>query len=238
MKFLLSSLILSIGLAVFMALATNPLAADIVVFDLQTVTPLTQTDPLLGPVGLGDALDEGAPFTATFAGVTFVASATTNFGDLTAEFNATNGGSGVNTGGGGNPIGDSASGIDIGEELTFTLTFDPALFDVALEEVDFGGLNGDDDTATLAIAGGTPTVFTSDLDLTATPFSLSSGDTLVFTNTSVSTDGFVFPDFDPQFDINSISLHIKPLAVVPEPSSLAMLGLGSLVLLGRRKRRF
>jgi len=230
------SLILPLGLTAFMALSANSLMADLVIFELST-------DVVAAPgVSLGAELDSvddpddpNSASTATLAGITFVATATTNFGDGTAIFNAAGGGTGVNSGGGGGSIGDSASAIDIGEELTLTLNFDPTLFDVALEGVDFGNINDAADSATLAIAGGVATVFTADLDLTATPLSLSSGDTLVFSNTSVSADGTVFPDFDPNFDVEGITLHIKSLAI-PEPTSFALLGLGSLALLGRRKR--
>ena len=69
---------------------------------------------------------------------------------------------------------------------------------VALDGVDFGSVNDAADSGTLSIAGGPAIAYTADLDLTATPAALSSGDTLVFSNTSVSTNGFRVPGFRSQ----------------------------------------
>lgn len=239
MKFLLSSFVLTIGLAAFISLGANPLSADIIVFELGT-DPLEEVAPA---VPLGEALDsldnpddDNSASTATFNGITFVATATTSFGDGTAVYNSAGSGSGVNTGGGGGAIGDDASAIDVGEVLTFTLTFDESLLEVALEEIDFGGANEPDeisgltDSAIFSISGGPATEFTGDADFTSAPISLSSGDTLVFSNASTEEAA--------SFDINDISLHIKPLSSVPEPSSISLFGLGSLALLGHRKRNY
>ena len=93
------------------------------------------------------------------------------------------------------------------------------------------------DTGTVSIAGGSPINFYDGVDTTGqpytftgfdilaftTPISLSSGDTLVFTNVSAGQS----------FEIDSLDLDV---VVVPEPSSTALLGLGGLALLMRRRK--
>ena len=110
-KFLLSTLAAS---AVALTAATA--SADIVLFDFEidaNVTPF------------GTALDTGPAFTGTQAGITFTATATATDGP--ANPNGGNG-FGVNS----SVPGDSAIGLDPGEILTLTVTFDETALDLSL----------------------------------------------------------------------------------------------------------
>ncbi|MGJ8657753.1 MAG: PEP-CTERM sorting domain-containing protein [Akkermansiaceae bacterium] len=185
---------------------------------------------------LDDPGDDNSASTATLANVTFVASATTSFGDNTAVVNAGGGGMGINTGGGGSAIGDSAAAIDEGEVLTLSISFGLG-YTVSLTEIDFGGISDNTDTGTVSIAGGPSLTVFDGMDTTGltytftgfdimefnTPISLSSGDTLVFSNVSAGES----------FEIDSLDLDI---VAVPEPSSTALLGLGGLALMMRRRK--
>ena len=234
-------------LSIKQTLQVSSLAAGMLAFSTSahaaTVRYNLQNNEITGEQSLGFELDSldtpddaNSASTATLAGVTFIATATTILGDSTAVFNATGGGSGVNSGGGGASIGDTAGQIDSGEVLTFTLNFAPDVT-VSLVEIDFGGIGNNTDTGTVSIAGGSSINFYDGVDTTGqpytftgfdilaftTPISLSSGDTLVFTNVSV----------DESFEIDSLDLDV---VVVPEPSSTALLGLGGLALLMRRRK--
>ena len=242
---------LSFGSILLLFCLTVPLAsvnADLVRFNTESDADGSNMEEPLGAAldTVDDPTDPNSTSSGTFAGITFVASATTNFGDLTAVPNPGGGGLGVNTGGGGNAIGDAAAQIDDGETLTLTITFDESLFSkVSLAEIDFGGVSGSTDSATVSVAGGADITVFDDIDTTGSPFTflgfdvltftdldgnpvpidLSSGDTLVFSNVSTG---------DASFEIDSFDLHIT--SAVPEPSSVALLGLLGLGVVARRRR--
>ena len=205
-------------------------SADVVEFDLQTGTEMSSVDGLLQPLGFD--LDQPANnFTTTLAGITFVASTTSTLGDGTSGFNAAGGGSGVNSLDANQAAGDVSSAVDFGEELTFTLTFGPELTKVSLVELDLGGI-GDGETAQVSIAGNNFTLEdgfgpefgdTNSNFTPATPIDLVSGDTIILTGTT-----------DSSFDADGLSIHIT--TAVPEPSSMAVVGLGSVLMLIRRRR--
>ena len=245
--------VLSFGSILLLICLTVPLAsvnADVVVrFNTESDADGTNMEEPLGAEldTVDDPADDNSTSTATLAGITFVTSATSNFGDMTAVPNPGGGGFGVNTGGGGNAIGDAAAAIDDGETLTIAITFDESLFSkVSLAEIDFGGVTDNTDSATVSVAGnanitvfddidttGLPFTFLSfdiltftDLDGNPVPIDLSSGDTLVFSNVSTG---------DASFEIDSFDLHLTPTAI-PEPSSLGLLGLLGLGVATRRRR--
>ena len=182
--------------------------------------------------GLGDLLEATSPDPVTQDGITVTAVATTtldsdtgpvfnrnngpNIGDPTVE-----GGSGVDSGVGGFAGGDTGTaGIGPGEELTFTLTFGPDVPSLVLTEIDFFGVGGDTDSATVSIAGNLPVTllngFGSEFDETddvytpSTPIEIVSGDTIVFSNVS----GFSGPFSAPNYSIEGISFSTAATVLV------------------------
>ena len=127
--------------ALFLLMATDA-KADIVLFDFEN------DGEAATPFGMD--IDVGPDFTGTQNGITFTATATANVAG-TANPNGGNG-FGVNS----SVPGDSNIGIDPGETLILTVTFDETLFDkVQLENIDLGNIGGATDGANVTLTDGT-----------------------------------------------------------------------------------
>ena len=220
-----SKLLLSaIGLLLAFAPFAGSANADLIPFDL------------LDPSGVAGTAGEALESTGsvTIGGVTInVGAASSITGSTGADFSANASTAGINTGG--VTGGDGASELDLGETLTFTFTFGSET--VSLNEIDFSGVGGNagagvsaGDAALVNVAGSSFSLFTGVTDFsggtdTFSPdggITLASGDTIV-----ISAEETIV--------IQGITLHVKP-ATVPEPSSLAVLGIGCVAGLMRRRR--
>ena len=205
--------------------------ADIVLFDFENDANAT-------PFGM--AIDVGPGFTGTQAGITFTATATATDGP--ASPNGGNG-FGVNS----SVPGDSSIGLDPGEILTLTVTFDETALDVQFINIDVGNIGGATDGANITLTDGTNFDFHDDATAPAglvfsggapdivsvadgNVIDISSGQTFVFqtpTGQAVNQD----------FRLQRISLHVKDAApTIPEPTSLGLLGVLGLGIVARRRR--
>ena len=171
---------------------------------------------------VGFLLDGGAPVgtpvTAFVAGIPGLSiTATGSAIDSAAILNASNIGLGIDT-----PGADDPDGVDtgpfVGESISFFFNQNVELSNVSFADVDqvlgegvsFGGFN----LSGIALGPGTNFTFPSPLNVTA-------GTPVIFSE--LSGDGATITGFT--------------LTAVPEPGSLAVLGLVSVVLMSRRRRR-
>ena len=178
----------------------------------------------------GDSFENTGTFSTN--GVTFSVSAATTLGDGTGSFSANGSNAGVDSDGVTGAGGDSASEIDNGETLTFSLTF-AATTTVSLNNIDFQGVGGSaSDQASVSINGGAATnLFTGQADFNGSSdvWTPSGGISLSSTNTIAITTS-------DQISLQAISFDIN-LAPVPEPASaITFAGICSTLALWRRRR--
>ena len=186
---------------------------------------------------LGAALENADDdFTGTEAGITFVASAT-GPDDAVPDAASGTSGLGVNS----TVTNDAGTQIDPGETLSIQINFDPAAFSkVELTNVDLGNIGDPGDGGDVTFPDGSMVTFLDDATAPAgfefnsgdniaptTPIALVSGATLVFNTPAGQTGG--------EFRVQRLTLHLDPI-VVPEPSSLGLLGLLGLGIVARRRR--
>ena len=171
--------------------------------------------------------------TGTQDGVTFIVTAAV-VNNTGLPNSGASSGLGVNAAGGG----DNTTMLEPGETLNFNIIFDSTALVVSLVSIDFSNLGGADDAGDVTIGGVTFDLFTGVTTNTGatfddgtqlltfdTPITLTSGDNFLFTNPSA--------DAGEGFRIEGVTLDVVS---VPEPSSAALLGLGALGLIARRRR--
>ena len=161
-----------------------------------------------------DVLEGGNGLTLTLGGTA---------DDPDAEFNGTASAFGINTTGGG----DDSDRIEdeFGETISFTFNQDIGLHEVDLENIT------NDEIITVTIGGDT---FSIDNANTSGGDVFDFGDFAVSAGTAISFAVSSETNVSNGFGFQGIVVHVD---AVPEPGSLAIVGLGSLFFLGRRRRR-
>ena len=229
----LYSLLLIALLASFAAQANAQTSFNLGVVDMEDTLGSLLNDSLVA-----DGSD-GLTATASLDGLDFIVTATSNDAGG-GRFFASGSIAGVDSLGLGAGDGDARAAIDPFETLTFAFDFDS---DTTLElvSIDFFGVGGSTDSAIVQIADGEEIelfsgvegfeddddVSLDDVYTPAEPISISSGDSIIFSRSSTQTGNY---------QLQGLTFNIGTAATVPEPSSILMLGLGSVLTLVRRRR--
>lgn len=213
-------------------LLAQPANADIVTFDFTAIDGTSFEGPA-GGVLTGAPMVAGgmtADLTSVLVTAPEYANGVATGGTVNADLNATGGGNfGVNNPSINNSGYNTIAGVGTGESSNFNFgevfafTIDE---DVVFTNFDFSSTNGPDDSFDVTI-NGTTTNFDAD---TANPFGttlFTAGTTITFTAAATLQTS--------NARINSIEVDIP--VVIPEPTSLAVLGFGSVLMATRRRRR-
>ncbi len=209
------------GIVFVVAFTCARLSAGVITLDL--------LDPTGDAGTAGEAFEAGNSFTV--AGVTFSVAASTSLGSMTGPYSANSSTAGLNS----DDVGDEASELDLGESLTFTLTFDDAALMVELENIDFSGVGATAaDSAFVTTTAGSFTLFTGQADFNGTTdvwspggITFSTGDMLAIQASGVAN----------VIALQAMSFDVSTIAV-PEPAVLpALLCLSACVVGFRRCRR-
>ena len=207
--------------AFFAAGISGQAKADIVFF--------TNDNPDTGGPSTGGLLDSGAnifddlPLTVDVVeipGLTLTVNSGTSF-DSGAEINGSGASFGVNSA---TPVGGSenASRFDADADESLTISFNQ---DVSILNADFSSFTG---TETFLFGG--VTIGAGDVD-GSNIFTFADGGLDVPAGTGI----LLAAGGDPGASVGLISVDIVTTAI-PEPTSLAMLGLGSMLMMARRRR--
>ncbi len=205
------------SMAFVAALTCANLSAGVITLDLRD------------PAGsAGEAFEAGNSFTVS--GVTFSVAASTSWGTATGSYSGNSSTAGVNSDG----VGDEPSRLDVGETLTFTLTFDDAALMVELENIDFSLVGGTADQAALVTTtAGSFTLFTGAADFNGTTnvwspagITFSTGDAMVIQ--ASGSDNVVA--------LQAMSFDVASIAV-PEPAAFVVLFCLTACVAGFRCRR-
>ena len=164
----------------------------------------------------------------TIGGVEMTISGTATDGNATADefWGINNQGIGVITDGVGGAAGRRVDGT-IGESITFSFDQDVDLTSLRLGSFQTTGGGANVDVVTVTPDGGATITFTSDAtnapttDRSLGGVFVAAGTDIVFTTTSSAASGVLF---------NEITVE-----TIPEPGSLALLGLGGLLIARRRR---
>jgi len=143
--------------------------------------------------------------------------------DATAVFNATNGSFGINSAGA-----DQTARFEDALSETITFTFDQ---NIELDFAEFDNLNNDE---VVTVTAGATTFSIDDANSPGSDIFDFLG-TPVAANTPIT---FSLSSVDPNngVGIQTLTIHVEDPNVIPEPSSLAVLGLAGLVAIRRRRR--
>ncbi len=206
--------------------------AFVVAFTCARLSAGVITVDLLDPTGdvgtAGEAFETGNSFTVS--GVTFSLAAATSLGSMTGSYSANSSTAGINSDG----VGDAPSELDLGESLTFTLTFDDAALMVELESIDFSGVGSTaDDAALVTATAGAFTLFTGQADFNGSTdvwspagISFSTGETMAVQASGVAN----------VVALQAMSFDVSTIAV-PEPAVLPALVCLTMCVAGFRRCR-